>query len=270
MWPSGEDLVLLDVETTGLNALTGDRVVEYAAVVVREGIVVDEFQSLVNPHRLMDFRATQANGITDEMLRDQPSFNQVGSQLWNALEGGVMVAHNALFDAKFLVQEFSLAEWGTPNMRIVDTLALSRRNWVARNHKLPTLAEMTGFQGTEFHRAMADVQAMRHIMNSLFSQFRGRYPTVQSLLADAEVNVPIPGTVAPPSQLSNQAAYWSNLATEGKDVQIYYNTPNKPAMWRTIKPLHVMQQSGHEYIVAYCHTRNGERHFRLDRIQDTR
>ena len=92
-WPIGDELVLVDFETTGLNPGFGDRVVEYAyAVIGQDGSVSEQSQRLVNPGRQMSADATRVNGITDEMLEGEPSFEEVGVDILNALEDRIMVA----------------------------------------------------------------------------------------------------------------------------------------------------------------------------------
>ncbi len=98
--------VVVDVETTGVSALGGDRVTEVAAVVVEAGRMDDAFQSLVNPGRPISSRITALTGISNAMVADAPSFAQVADAFALTLTGRTFVAHNAGFDWGFLSMEF--------------------------------------------------------------------------------------------------------------------------------------------------------------------
>lgn len=71
-----KDYVVFDLETTGVSPQS-DKVIEISAVKVRDGKVVDEFSTLVNPMRSIPYGATKVNGITNEMVADKPVFEEV-------------------------------------------------------------------------------------------------------------------------------------------------------------------------------------------------
>ena len=97
------DFVVVDFETTGILP-KNDRVIEIGAVRTSEsGEVLERFTSLINPQR--DVGPTEIHGITPGMLRDAPSFGEVLSDFSKILNGAVLVAHNASFDARFLDAE---------------------------------------------------------------------------------------------------------------------------------------------------------------------
>ncbi len=98
-------IVILDTETTGLNPAMGHRVVEIGLVRLENWQVVAEINQLIQPGRRMDVKASAVNGITDGDLKAQPTFAQVVDDLLVLLEGALIVAHNAAFDASFLGQE---------------------------------------------------------------------------------------------------------------------------------------------------------------------
>jgi DNA polymerase III epsilon subunit-like protein len=98
--------VVVDVETTGGSAHTGDRVTEVAAVSVQGTEVRDVFHSLVNPQRPIPPFITRLTGISDSMVRSAPVFRDIAGDLAVELAGRVFVAHNARFDWSFLNAEF--------------------------------------------------------------------------------------------------------------------------------------------------------------------
>ena len=96
---SGEYAVI-DFETTGLSAECY-RVIEVAAVIVRNGEVADSFVQLMHPGHRLPFFITELTGITDEMLKGKPSPEAVMPELMRFLGGHPCVAHNASFDSRF-------------------------------------------------------------------------------------------------------------------------------------------------------------------------
>ena len=93
--------VVFDFETTGLDS-ENDKIIEIGALKIQGGAVVEEFSYLINPGQPIPQRSTYINGITDEMVADAPSLEQVLPDFLNFLTGGVLVAHNADFDLPFL------------------------------------------------------------------------------------------------------------------------------------------------------------------------
>jgi len=266
-WPSGKELVLVDFETTGLNPGFGDRVVEYAYVVIDEdGVVKESSESLIFPGKRMSQGATRTSGITDRMLRGMPSFSEAGARLWRALENRIMVAHNAArFDLPCLVTECRMSGWRLPtNMQVIDSLILTRSAWKATNHKLTTLANLVGHEGGDAHRAMADVEAMHSILHALFSQFSSRFPTTESILSVAGVAIP---STEPITNSSNKSVVLKRAIESKKFVIVGYNSNSSGLSVRKITPQNVyFHSNGAEYFDGYCHKRGTIRSFRVDRI----
>src|SRR3982751_954670 len=98
-------VAVIDVETTGLSPRT-DRVVEVGVVLLDErGEVEAEFETLVNPGR--DVGPTRLHGIRAADVVAAPTFAEVAPYLRSVLTGRTLVAHNALFDLRFLAREFA-------------------------------------------------------------------------------------------------------------------------------------------------------------------
>jgi DNA polymerase-3 subunit epsilon len=161
--------VVVDVETTGVSALNGDRVTEVAAVVVEQGRIDDAFQSLVNPGRPIPARITALTGISDEMVAGAPDFRDIAEALALTLADRTFVAHNAVFDWGFLSMEFRRAERpealvGSP----VCTVRLARRvlaHLPRRN--LDAVAWHYGIPIDGRHRALGDARATAQVLQAL-------------------------------------------------------------------------------------------------------
>lgn len=166
----GLSYVVVDVESTGVRALDGDRITEVAVVEVRNGTSRVVFDSLINPERPIPPAITSLTGITWEMVRHAPRFADIAPQLAGVLEGHVFVAHNAAFDWRFVSTEMQRAT-GRPldGMRLC-TVKLARR-------LVPTLYRRSLDAVTEFfgipiharHRACGDAIATAEVLIRLLN-----------------------------------------------------------------------------------------------------
>ena len=101
------EYVILDIETTGFSPKRGDKIVELGALVVNEqGVVVDKFESLVNPQR--DLGATWVHKITSEMVKDAPLFGEIAGSLAHLLQGRVVVCQYPPYQPHIAQATFSL------------------------------------------------------------------------------------------------------------------------------------------------------------------
>lgn len=163
--------IVVDVETTGVSAWTGDRVTEVAAVLVQRGQVVDAFQSLVNPERRIPAYVTQLTGISNAMVRGAPRFEQIAGDLAAELVGRVFVAHNATFDWNFLSAEYDrlpAAPLGAIANAKLCTVRLARRflSHLPRRN-LDAVAWHYGVAIEGRHRAAGDARATARVLLGL-------------------------------------------------------------------------------------------------------
>lgn len=157
--------VAFDVETTGLSPSL-DRIVEIGAVLVLDGVPSRQFQTLVNPGRRMPPEATRKNHITDEMLADAPRIDAVLPEFFAFISDLPIAAHNARFDASFLVYEGDRIGLTLQNP-VADTLALSRQCWPRlERHRLVDVCEKIGYENDQEHRALSDAMAVAAIVNA--------------------------------------------------------------------------------------------------------
>src|SRR3954465_12474602 len=118
-------IAFVDLETTGTTP-TGDRVTEIGIVRVADGEFVDEWSTLVNPECSIPEDIRVLTGISNEMVRDAPTFAELRREVFERLEGHVLVAHNARFDYGFLKNEFRRLEMKF-SADVLCTVRLSRR-----------------------------------------------------------------------------------------------------------------------------------------------
>ncbi|GBD23968.1 DNA polymerase III PolC-type [bacterium HR29] len=180
-------VVVVDLETTGFFPRR-DRVVEVALVTLDPtGKVEERFDTLVNPRR--DPGPVRRHGIRPRDLVDAPEFGDIAGHVAARLEGRLLVAHNARFDAGFLVSEFLRIGAPLPPLRGICTLELARRELDAPNYRLATLCELCGLPPRSWHVAADDAEATARLFLHLLQ--RGPHPTV---LEAATIRQPSPGS----------------------------------------------------------------------------
>lgn len=153
----------LDTETTGLSPETGGKICEIAVSVSQGGRVVDEFSTLLNPQVPISPEVIAIHGITNEMVKDAPTFADVMPKLLGLLDNAVIVAHNADFDVSFLRAEFASCGMRFPPYPVVDTLKLARKSGKFERNRLGLIAEELGISCQGWHRAMADTKMAEQI-----------------------------------------------------------------------------------------------------------
>lgn len=163
-----ETVVVIDFETTGLSPEKGARATEVAAVKLRDGQVVDTFQSLMNAGVAVPLEIVRLTGINDAMLRKAPPNNQAMAHLKYFLGEHPLIAHNARFDQAFLEAEFALARISGQH-HFACSMKLARRVYPnAPNYKLATLLDYADIpnSGTA-HRALADATATANLWHQM-------------------------------------------------------------------------------------------------------
>jgi DNA polymerase-3 subunit epsilon len=152
--------VVVDTETTGGRAYYGDRITEIAAVVVRDGKIVEMFETLVNPERPIPHFVSQLTNITWAMVKDAPTFDRIAPDVIRVLEGNVFVAHNAMFDWRFVAAELSRTANQRLRGRRLCTVGLARKVLPQLPRRsLDHVARYYGVEITGRHRAGGDALA---------------------------------------------------------------------------------------------------------------
>ncbi|MFN6962446.1 MAG: PolC-type DNA polymerase III [Pyrinomonadaceae bacterium] len=168
------DFVVFDLETTGAKA-PPCRVTEIGAYKVRGGRIVDEFHTLINPEMPIPPFIAALTGISNQMVRYAPKFAEVGPQFMEFIGDAVLVAHNAVFDMRFLNHEISRIydEYRVANPCLC-TVQLSRKLLPEiANHKLKTVAEHYNVRLDNHHRAKDDARATAEIFLNLIDLLDG-------------------------------------------------------------------------------------------------
>jgi DNA polymerase-3 subunit epsilon len=165
--------IVLDVETTGLNAARGDRIIEIGAVALQNCSIIDEFHSFVKAPKKISKSAQIVHGITDAMLIGQPTPEEVFPQFYEFIKDSVLMAHNAKFDIGFLRSEFARHRLSL-NHRYICTLEMSRQHFPRlSNHRLGTVYRHLIGKPTadiQAHRALGDA----HMVAAIWLAMEGK------------------------------------------------------------------------------------------------
>ncbi|NLI56956.1 MAG: PolC-type DNA polymerase III [Clostridium sp.] len=157
------DFVVFDIETTGLNAYT-EKITEIGAVKIRNGKVIDEYSSFVNPGKPIPKKIVELTGITDEMVKDAPDIEKVLPEFLEFVKDSVVVAHNASFDLGFIRHNCRVLGY-KPDFTVIDTLELSRQMFSQlKRHRLNDVAKHLGVSLENHHRALDDAKACGGIL----------------------------------------------------------------------------------------------------------
>jgi DNA polymerase-3 subunit epsilon len=159
--------VLFDTETTGLDPLTGDRVIEVAALELINDLPTGQhFHALIEPQRDIPSDATRIHGITNAHVTGKPLFEGVAIELLAFFGEGKLIAHNAPFDFGFLNAEFArLGLPSLPRARMVDTLILAKQRFPGMPNSLDALCRRFNIDLTArtTHNALLDCKLLAEV-----------------------------------------------------------------------------------------------------------
>ena len=155
--------VVFDVETTGLSAVY-NTIIELAAVKMKDGEIIDRFESFANPHHRLSATTINLTGITDEMVQEAPEIDVVLRKFVEWTGDSILVAHNASFDVGFINVGYQKAGLPKTTNAVIDTLELGRFLYPEmKNHRLNTLAKKFDIELTQHHRAIYDAEATGYL-----------------------------------------------------------------------------------------------------------
>lgn len=159
--------VVLDTETTGVDARNGDRIIEIGCVeLINHCTTGRTFHTYLNPERAVSEGAFAVHGLSDAFLADKPRFAAIADELMGFLGDARLVIHNAPFDVGFLDME--LQKLGKPKLRpelVVDTLVMARRKHPGASNSLDALCSRYGIDTSRRvkHGALLDAEILSDV-----------------------------------------------------------------------------------------------------------
>lgn len=157
-----QDYCVVDIETTGLS-YQNDTIIEIGIIKVRNGEIVEKYSQLINPHRSISAFITQLTGISNAMVRQQPTLEEIKNTVKTFIGNDVIIGHNTSFDLSFIANQM---EWDIEN-EYMDTLQFSRKVYPQLKHyRLTDMVEFLNLSQNE-HRSLADCIATYELYEHL-------------------------------------------------------------------------------------------------------
>lgn len=257
---SNARFAFLDIETTGLSPWFGDRVCQIAIVLTEGKRIKSTVDLLINPEQPLSPAAAHVNGLDESKLANAPRFEEITIQLENLLKDAIIVCHNAKFDIQFLDNEYRKLGRSVEYPNLIDTLVLAREYFDLPSYGLGHLAEdfqvSTNIQGSH---AQADAITLK---NLFFAMMEALKPNGKPL----DDYIGIYNSPAWPDEGVYLPTELSEAINSGKRLYIKYIDKDGETSERWISPQQVIGLADYIYLKAYCHSREADRTFRLDRI----
>lgn len=161
--------IVLDTETTGLSAATGDRIIEIGCVeLLNRKLTGNNKHFYLNPERDSHEDALKVHGISNEFLRDKPKFAEVVDELLDYLQGAEIIIHNAPFDVGFLNKELDLLGRGPIGGvvdNVVDSLVMAKEMFPGKRNSLDALCGRLEVDnsGRTLHGALLDAELLADV-----------------------------------------------------------------------------------------------------------
>jgi len=212
--------VLFDTETTGLDPLTGDRVIEIAAIELINDLPTEkQFHVLLDPERDIPMESTRIHGITNAHVEGKPKFAEIADAMLEFFGDAPLVAHNAAFDFGFIDAE--LARIGKPRLgaeRMIDTLVLAKTRFPGMPNSLDALCRRfdIDLSARTTHNALLDCKLLAEVYVELTGgRQRGFVLETEQSFAFAvyerEPNRKPNPIIVPPETLNIHAAFIARL-----------------------------------------------------------
>lgn len=260
LFPKG--LVAIDLETTGLSPLV-DKIIEVAAIKV-DPQGASTFQRLINPQVAIPSFTTDIHGITDEQVQNSPILSAVLPELLAFIGNLPLLAHNAKFDAGFLIFGLHQSNIQTNSNDIYCSIKASRLAFPEMpNHKLGTLAKELEIPLENHHRATDDAYASLLVFNKAIQKHAGHRVKKQAHLfnlssfkSSALIELP------EKTKLLLKKTETQTL------VDIRYKGGSHRGKFRPVKPVSLLPMPEGNILYGLCLLSNLYKSFSLKKIED--
>ena len=189
---SETEFVVFDFETTGLNAMNGDTIIEIGAVKMLKGEIIDTYNELIDPGIKLDKIITKITNITDDMLKGKAKEEDAFKRFKEWYKDSVMVAHNAKFDCSFVescYKKYDLGEFKNP---VIDTMELDKvLNPEVFRHSLSACVKRYNVEFDEegHHRADYDAKGTAILLHKMLQTVDSSFQTINDLNRLVDKNI---------------------------------------------------------------------------------
>jgi DNA polymerase III epsilon subunit family exonuclease len=257
---SNARFAFLDIETTGLSPWFGDRICQIAVVLTEGKRIKSTLDLLVNPEHEISPAAFHVNGLDESKLSAAPRFEEITDQLEAVLKDAIIVCHNAKFDLQFLDNEYRKLGRAVEYPNLIDTLVLAREYFELPSYSLQQLAEdFNVSKNLPNSRAQSDALTAKNLFFAMMDVLKPNGKLLDDYIG-------IYNSPAWPQEGVYLPTELSEAINSGRRLFIKYMDKDGEISERWITPREVIGLADYIYLQAFCHTRNAERTFRLDRI----
>lgn len=258
------EFTLFDTETTGLDPHGGDRIVEIAAVRIKGGSRISDFQALINPGRPVSEAAFRVNHITQDMLEAADDAKRVIPRFVEFAKDSCLCSYNAAFDMSFLNNELELlgfSRW--EDVLVVDMLKMARRLLPGlERYALWFIADHLGIKTRQEHRALADVELSLEVFYKFRSLLQAKgisdFINFANLFSISQKFIE--------SVHNQKIAEIQEAISLGSRLMIKYISASGQVSQREVVPQEIRMENKQLYLAGHCCLRNQKRSFKLDGI----
>lgn len=181
--PTFKDYIVLDFETTGLSFET-DKILEIGAIKVSNGKIIDTFDTLINPKIKIPPYIQKIVKITDEMVKNKPSIEDIFKDFLNFLDNKNLVIHNANFDMNFLIYNANSLGFEVHN-KALDTVSVCKKLFKdLKKYNLGYLCKYFDIKNISAHRALSDAKATYYLYEKLYNKYNNGAESVENITLD--------------------------------------------------------------------------------------
>lgn len=158
--------ICFDTETTGLDPKSGDRITEIGCVeIIDRKITGNTYREIINPQRKNSLESIEITGLTDEILKDKPTFTEIADSFLEFIGDSQLIAHNANFDINFINYELELLNIEPLKNIVVDSLELAKVKFPGKKNNLNVLCERFNIDNSkrEKHGALLDAELLAEV-----------------------------------------------------------------------------------------------------------
>lgn len=232
--------IVLDTETTGLDAKNGDRLVELGCVEIINRIPTGlEFHRFICPEdKPVHPDAERIHGLSNDFLKDKPKFRDVVDEFLAFIGDAPLVIHNATFDAGFLNAELArLGQPEIPSSRLVDTLMIARRKHPAGPNSLDALCKRYGVDNSKRTKHGALMDSL--LLAGVYVELLGERQATLGLASNSERRDALPGRQTIPKARPRPQPLPPRLTSDSEAAHMaFVEQMNAQAIWlRHLKKL---------------------------------
>ncbi|MCM8786136.1 MAG: exonuclease domain-containing protein [Candidatus Omnitrophica bacterium] len=271
-----DEIIVLDVETTGLNPEI-DRICEISLLKFKNSNLIENFTTFINPESKIPSNISKLTGIRDIDVENAPKFEQVAEKIYDFINGKILLCHNASFDISFLKKEFERTKkYNLPEIKIIDTYLIAKKFFNFKKNSLHAISEFYKIEGTE-HRAEDDAKKTFEIFKIFCRELGKIYRSISLnslFLFRYQKNFFLKRIIFDINQIENKIYLKKVILekiekalNEKREILIKYMNMKKEITERKILPIEIINENGVKYLIGFCQLKKEERKFRIDRIE---